>query len=480
MNPRIERIRARMRTLLDERAQAQEARSAIYTAAEARAADEATDDDGALTPEEDTQFNELRARITAIDEERTTLAAELEALEDEQRQDDAAAEMRGRYGAGREDTVGGTTSGGTVTVTNEERIYRSGPGGPNFLMDAWAIHTNRADEEVRERLRRNRLQCIDDLPVEQRDIGVAAFGALVTPQYMTELFAKVLRSGRIFLSQVRSLPLPEIGQTITIPRGTTGTAVAVQASEGTAVQETDFDETDLTVNVRTYAGQQDVSRQALERGVGTEAILMEDLVRDYATKLNIGTMFDDGTSGTHLGLTETAGIHAVTYTDASPTVPEFLLKLADAIQRIAGQRYVGPTAVVMHPRRWGWLTGATDTAGRPLVLPGVNMPQNAAGIGTPAAYGAVGQLQGVPVFTDAGIATNQGAGTEDSVIVMFGEDHILWEVGDGTPRELRFEEIQGDTLEVKLVVYGYTAFTAGRYPVGAAEITGTGLIAPTF
>jgi hypothetical protein len=30
------------------------------------------------------------------------------------------------------------------------------------------------------------------------------------------------------------------------------------------------------------------------------------------------------------------------------------------------------------------------------------------------------------------------------------------------------------------VVYGYSAFAAGRYPKAIAEITGTGLAAPTF
>jgi hypothetical protein len=38
------------------------------------------------------------------------------------------------------------------------------------------------------------------------------------------------------------------------------------------VSETDADDTLLTVDVRTIAGQQDLSRQAIERGTGIDTI----------------------------------------------------------------------------------------------------------------------------------------------------------------------------------------------------------------
>ena len=66
------------------------------------------------------------------------------------------------------------------------------------------------------------------------------------------------------------------------------------------------------------------------------------------------------------------------------------------------------------------------------------------------------------------------------------EDLLLWEDGDGMPRELRFEQTLGNQLTTKLVVYGYAAFTAGRYPTavgvvgGNAGTAGFGLVAPTF
>ena len=64
------------------------------------------------------------------------------------------------------------------------------------------------------------------------------------------------------------LPLPSQGMTVNISRITTATSVALQASENTAVSNTDIDDTILTENVQTAAGQQTLSRQALDRGTG--------------------------------------------------------------------------------------------------------------------------------------------------------------------------------------------------------------------
>jgi hypothetical protein len=91
----------------------------------------------------------------------------------------------------------------------------------------------------------------------------------------------------------------------------------------------------------------------------------------------------------------------------------------------------------------------------------------------------VGTLMGLPVIVDGNIPTNVGT-NEDVVFVLKRDDPILWEEGDGLPRQLRFEEVGAATLTVKLLVYGYSAFTADRRPTGLSRITGTGLIAPAF
>jgi hypothetical protein len=99
---------------------------------------------------------------------------------------------------------------------------------------------------------------------------------------------------------------------------------------------------------------------------------------------------------------------------------------------------------------------------------------------------ASGQLISLPVITDASIPTAVGTGPEDQVIVARREDHAA--VGGRrrhAPHQLQFEQTLGGQLTVKLVAYGYAAFTAGRYPTSVGIVGGNsastfGLVAPTF
>ena len=68
---------------------------------------------------------------------------------------------------------------------------------------------------------------------------------------------------------------------------TTGTSTAVQVTQNDAVSETDADDTLLTINVRTIAGQQDISKQAIERGTGIDSFIVADLIRAGTQRLNV-------------------------------------------------------------------------------------------------------------------------------------------------------------------------------------------------
>jgi HK97 family phage major capsid protein len=377
-----------------------------------------------------------------------------------------------------------------VKVTaDRELTYR--PDRQGFFRDAFAARfmgdigaqqrLNRHAQEMDVVYRERGVVLHDPGATSKRDVGTGAFAGLTVPQYLVDEFAAYARAGRPYLDTIRRIPLPGAGMTVNISRITTGTGVAAQASENAGVQETDADDTLLTVNVRTYAGQQDVSRQALERSEMVDTIIYEDLVLAYHTVLDNAALNADGSSGTHLGFRSTSGIATVTYTDASPTAAEAWPKLADAVQQIAAGRFLGATHILMHPRRWGWFTAANDTTGRPLISATAGAPMNAMGTYNAPSYGPVGVMQGLVVVTDANIPTNLGAGTNEDVIVVYrAPDHMLWEEGDGMPRRLRFEETNGGNLTTKLVVYGYSAFTAGRYPLAGATISGSGLVTPTF
>lgn len=375
-------------------------------------------------------------------------------------------------------------------ATQEEFYYRPDKRERSFFRDAFLAEF-RMDGRAQERINKHTEHHLDVydqrgiqmLEPERRDVGTGAFTGIVVPQYLIDQFTPLRRAGAPLLPYYRTLDLPENGMTVNIGRLTTGTGVAAQASENAAVQETDADDTLLTVNVRTYSGQQDLSRQAVERGQGlVDAVIYEDLTRAYFTTVDSATINADGTTGTHLGIRSTAGIVAVTYTDATPTVGELYAKLADAIQQINAGIFAPATLIVMHPRRWGFFTAALDTTNRPLVLPNTNGPFNAVGVGESAGYGGpVGTLHGLPVITDGNIPTNLGAGTNEDVILILGtSEHFYWqEGGDGMPRRFQFEQV-APPQSVRLAVWSYSAFTAGRYPLASATIGGTGFTPPTF
>lgn len=448
----LEQIRANISAALDQRSAHQATIDEVTAAVQERG-------DGNLTDEETTRFNEARDAALSIDKDLEALEArEAEQVEVEARK--AAAEaLAARIGgpaATRPETV--------VTGVNEPDLYRSN-GEHSFFTDAFRSQFL-SDRGAADRLARH-----SQFEAERRDATVSAFGALIPPQYLTDQYAQIARAGRPFLNAITSLALPSRGTTFNIPRGTTGTTVAAQASEGDALSETDFDETTLAVSVATYGGAQDISRQALERGEMVDEIIYMDLAADYAAKVDAAYF---------AAMLATSNVESVTYTDASPTLAEFWPKLADAIQRVNANRFLPATAVFMHPRRWGWLTASLDNAGRPVI--GIESVQNPVALGKAAEYGqVVGSIQGLPVITDANIAANAGAGTnEDTVAVVRTPDILLWEEGDGAPRELRFDQPQGKKLVVEVAVYGYSAFTAGRYPKSVAKIGGTGLVTPSF
>jgi HK97 family phage major capsid protein len=307
-------------------------------------------------------------------------------------------------------------------------------------------------------------------------------GGLIPPTYLLDLYAKAARNGRVFADQCNGGTLPDTGMSIIVPRITTATAAGVQATENTAVATQDPAETDLTVNVRTLAGYLPVSRQAIERAAYDDRILFEDLTARYWALLDTQALNGLGSGGTMLGLLQTSGIASSTASTA--TVAGVYPKIADVIQQIntnmGGIGYV-PDKIVMHPRRWGFFDAAVDTTGRPLLGITGQPAFNIVGQGDVAGYGGpVGSMFGLPVYTDANIPTNLGAGTnQDAIIVMASPVVHLWERG-GDPVTLSFEQQAGTSLQVQLIVYGYAAFTAGRYPAAAGAVTGAGLVPPTF
>ena len=399
------------------------------------------------------------ANVAALAKEIEKLDERIAQVSDIETRKAAAAELARKVDGSKVET----REAAPARVTREARTYRP-DGDASFVRDAFAAQIL-GDFDARERLARHQ----QEERIEKRDVGTANFAGLVVPQFLTDLAAPLARAGRPVADRCRQHVLPAQGMTLSISRVTTGSAVAAQ-TEGSAVQETDMDDTKLDISVVTIAGQQDVSRQALERGTGIDALVMADLAAAYHTLLDSNVVAEAVTR---------AG-QSVTYTDASPTVAELYPKILDAVQKVQTTFFAGPNVIICHPRRLAWILAATDTAGRPLAVPSLNGPQNAIASGSGSVqYGNSGyNIAGLPVITDANVTITNNT-DQDVILVGNLQELHLWESA-GAPFMLRFEQPDAGSLEVKAVVYGYAAYTAGRYPDAWAKITGTGLATPTF
>jgi len=221
----------------------------------------ATEDRTDLTDDES-------AKVETLAEEARSLDTKIAKLQEQAASDAKLAEARAAVADVAMPKVGG------AIVTREARTY-SPQAESSFVKDAFNSQFKN-DFAANERLARH----MREEAIERRDVGTGAFEGLVVPQYLTDLAAPLSRAGRPFLDAATNKhTLPASGMTINISRMTTGTATAIQATENAAVQETDADDTLLTINVRTIAGQQDISRQAIERGTGIDAFVVADLIR---------------------------------------------------------------------------------------------------------------------------------------------------------------------------------------------------------
>lgn len=362
-------------------------------------------------------------------------------------------------------------------VGREERTYRPDLDrrGRQFERDVVAAALS-DDYAARDRLARHMAEEHVERggQLEERAAGTGAFAGLVVPQYLTDLYAPAAAAKRPFADAIRHHDMPAQGMTVNLSRITTATSTAIQ-TENAGVSETDIDDTLLTFNVQTNAGQQTLSRQAIERGAGVEPVVLDDLFRRYATTLD-STLLNQATNG----LTNVAT--SVAYTDATPTAAELYPKLLEGLSGVEAallDMASGENIAVMHSRRWYWMQNAMGSTWPLISQPGIAAQMSGTNLGTTYGSGVRGTLpNGTPVIVDNNIGTTLGAGTEDEIYLVDRNECHLWE-DPNAPMYIRAEQTKAASLGVLMVVYGYFAYTHVRY-AQARKIAGTGLIAPTF
>jgi HK97 family phage major capsid protein len=459
MDDVLKRLMDKQRADSKKRDEIVEARKAIVEAAKSEHRED-------LDEQEDAEFRARTEEIKKLDAQIADRDARIEELAgEEERGASAAAAAR------RLKTIQAQAK------VKEERTYQRG-NGRSYLQDL-AKSQILGDDEARSRLARHAEEVkVEDDYAEYRDLSRTdgAGGFFVPPKWLMDQWIELSRASRATANLVTSQQLPAGTDSINIPKVATGTSTAIQPADNDPVVEVDLTDTSVVAPVRTIAGQQDVAIQLLDQSpVNFDEVIFRDLLADYAHKTNLQVLGGSGVAGQVTGIFTQAGTTAITWTEAAPTVAQFYAKIADAIQRIHVARFQSPEVIVMHPRRWAWLTAAADTTGRPLVVPTGHGPTNAAGLLTAvASQQVVGTMQGLPVVTDPSIPLVSG---QDQVLVMRASDLLLYE---SSIRTRVLPETLSGTLTVRLQVYGYVAFTAGRYPQSVTKISGTGLAAPTF
>jgi hypothetical protein len=440
-----------------------------------------------LTAEDDARIADLFAArdkakgdLSGI-EHRLDLAHRAKAEEIEATEGQAAGTARS---TGVALPTGGHRGTATVSVGRNERTYHRGfdRKGVVFLRDvakAQILNDAEASHRLAEHMREER---IERAGLEERAAGdstTSNWAGLTVPQYLVEMYAPVVRAARPFADVCNPHDLPPNGMTINISQVTTGTSVALQTAELNAASATSIDDTLLTENVQTAAGQATLSRQALDRGTGIEEVTFQDMFKAYATNLD-NTLLNQ----TVTGVSALATSGQIAYTSGSPTVAGLYPKIlagASAVEAALLAQAI-PSHVIMHSRRWYWMQSQL-TSTWPLIA-GRDMPEQAGGVANPdSGYnkGLRGVLpSGLGVVVDNNVVSNLGGGTnQDEMYVVARDECHLWE-DPNAPVFIRAEQAKAANLAVLMVLYGYFAYSFRRYAGAVQSIGGTGLVTPAF
>ena len=123
----------------------------------------------------------------------------------------------------------------------------------------------------------------------------------------------------------RTTKLTGIQGTIQIPKMTTGSAAAFVANEQTAVAQSNPVVGQITMAPETMGTFVDVGRKLVyQSDPSIDRLIMDDIARAMATKLDAVILDGSGSSGEPTGILHTTGINTVAYGDANMTYTKLL------------------------------------------------------------------------------------------------------------------------------------------------------------
>lgn len=393
-----------------------------------------------------------------------------------------AAEVR-EANAARHHVESGTANDEQRTapvVVNEPDIYVKG-GANSYFRDLFKVTTDR-DSDAAERLRRHAARMSETRAVGNTNAAGGSGGEFAPPAWMTNEWINILRPARITANLFAHEDVPFGISSLNYPKLLTGTTVALQSTQNSALASTDPTTGFIQTGFATIGGKNVISQQLIDQGRNFDAVMTADLGAAYAqqvgTQVFTGTGTGSGTNAVINGLGAAVVGTTQTWTQAAPTTTGFYGQTGSMLSQFLTKRLAAPSCWVMHPRRWYWLESAVDSSGRPLVVPSGNAYNPLAVESNVVPMGQVGYFHGLPVVIDPLVPITVGAGTnQDLVYLLKTDDLVLLESG---PRTEVFREPYADSLGVLIRLYGYVATILNRHTESIAVLTGTGLTPPTF
>jgi len=443
--------------LYEKRDKFQESMDTITAAAADR-------EDDSLTEAETANFSDADTAIKGLDVRITELVAAEEARS-------KANELRSKAEASDGFSF---ENGNTVIPAEVKTETYAADSRHSYLSDLYKFQCMPGtDRDAEARIRAYGEEVKASKP-EMFASDTTAVSAFFPPAVLINDYVNIARSRAVVTNLVPKTPWQGYVDH-KFPVVTTSVTVAEQASQNSAVNDSSYAATtSVTATAFTIAGSTDVSEQQLQSpsGFSWESEITSSLVEEYYLKLE-----DYILNKATIGLFNYATANA-TYTDASPTLTEFISSLADVMSQIRDNRKRPATAIILGAERWLWALTQNDTTNRPLI-PSSGSAVNAPGdLGTIGAAGLAGHLLTVPVYVADAVpntytqeATPSGV---DKVLVARLDDARLAE----GPLQVQFDRGPGfKSGTITYRVMGFAAFH-GRIANSYGVIQGTGLKEP--
>jgi hypothetical protein len=279
----------------------------------------------------------------AIDTAREMLTARITELETEKQRDEAAADKLSREfnPAAPKPKYDAVVNRGDTNEPRTYTRYADANGTASFFRDHYLAEAKQ-NRSARERIERHapRCSCTGDDRARHDHRLVRRPDRAAVPRRPGGARRARWPAGRQHLHAAAD---PRAGHAVPDPARHDRRGDTRPGDGELRVQNTDEVWANVTVNVATIAGQQDVSRQSLERGTpGIDQLIYLDLAGAYG--VNVDSRFCPARvrSGQVLGMFGTAGINQATAFGAAATPTTFYSKVAGQINAIETSRFLAP------------------------------------------------------------------------------------------------------------------------------------------